>query len=115
MKKLFIVMLAITSLAACNKKEPDTLHLICRTTLSETDPTVKEQYDVTVKFLDDGAILTVDGTEYKLEQDYDNARVSYHRWDPWYNFQIGNRNFGKYALGIPSNEGFARYTKCKEK
>ncbi|MDE6481623.1 MAG: hypothetical protein K2L25_02265 [Alphaproteobacteria bacterium] len=114
MKKLFIVMAAMTCLAACEKKEPDTLHLICRTSLSETDPTVKEQYDVTVKFLDDGAILIVDGVEYALEQGYD-ARVEYYRFDPWYNFQIGNRQFGKYALGIPSNEGFARYTQCEEK
>lgn len=114
MKKLFIIMAAMAGLAACEKKEPDTLHLICRTTLSETDPTVKEQYDVTVKFLDDGAILIVDGVEYELEQDYD-ARVAYHRFDPWYNFQIGNRHFGKYALGIPSEEGFARYTQCEEK
>lgn len=114
MKKLFFVMAAMTCLTACEEKEPDTLHLICRTSLSETDPTVKEQYDVTVKFLDDGAILIVDGVEYALEQEYD-AKVAYHRVDPWYNFQIGNRQLGKYALGIPSNEDFARYTQCEEK
>jgi len=116
MKKiLFVLPVALLALAGCEKKE---VHLICKTgieTSPSTDSNVKESYDINVKFLDDGALLTVDGVEYELEQDYDDARVSYHRFDPWYNLQIGNRQFStKYSVGIPSDEGAARYTACEE-
>ncbi len=78
------------------------------------DPTVKESYDVIVQFLDDGAILTVDGKKYELKQQYD-ARVAFYSVNPWYNLQIGNRDYmTKYSLGIPTNESFARYTSCEE-
>ena len=113
MRKLFFILAIVAGMTACKKKDADTLHFICRTSLSDIDSSVKESYDVTVHFIKDGAILTVDGQEYELEQGND-AGTEYYRWDPWYNFQIGNRMFGKYALGIPSNEGAARYTICEE-
>ena len=115
MKKiLFILPIVLLALTGCEKNE---VHLVCRTgieTKPSTDPNVKESYDVMVKFLDDGALLTVDGVEYELKQNFD-ARVEYSRFDPWFNLQIGNRDSStKYTLGIPSNEGFARYTTCEE-
>ena len=114
MKKLFMLLMSL-SLIAC--AEQDEIHLLCTTNVAtrpSTDPTVKESYDVRVKFLDDGAILTVDGAEYNLKQEYD-ARVSFYSNEPWYNLQIGNRNYAtKYVLGIPTNEGFARCTSCEE-
>lgn len=113
MKKIFFVLAIVVSMAACGKKDSDTLHLTCRTSLSDIDSSVKEQYDVTIRFIKDGAVLTVDGQEYELEQGND-AATEFYRFDPWYNFQIGNRQFGKYALGIPTSEGFARYTICEE-
>ena len=95
----------------------DSVHLLCKTDIAEhpsTDPNVKESYDVLVNFLDDGAILTVDGVEYNLKQQYD-ARVVFYSAEPWYNLQIGNRDYAtKYSLGIPTKEEFARYTFCEE-
>ena len=95
----------------------DDVHLICKTDIARhpsTDSNVKESYDVHVKFLDDGAILNIDGASYALKQEYD-ARVSFYSDNPWYNLQIGNRNYAtKYALGIPTNEPFARYVPCEE-
>ena len=115
MKKiLFVLPIALLALAGCEKNE---VHLLCKTGIEanpSTDPSVKESYDVRVKFLDDGALLTVDGVEYELEQQYE-ARVEYSRSNPWFNLQIGNKKAAtKYSLGIPSNEGFARYTSCEE-
>lgn len=115
MTKLLVLPIILLSLAACT--EQNEVHLLCTTGIAEkpsTDSSVKESYDVRVKFLDDGAMLMVDGNEYELKQVYD-ARVEFYRTDPWYNLQIGNREYStKYALGIPTNEDFARYTSCKE-
>lgn len=106
--------MVLLSLAAYGEDE---IHLLCTTDIAthpSADPTVKESYDVQVKFLDDGAILTVDGKQVPLKQVYD-ARVAFYSMEPWYNLQIGNRDYStKYALGIPTNEDFARYTSCKE-
>lgn len=115
MKKLLVLPLVLLSLVACSEQKE--VHLLCTTDIATTpskDPNVKESYDVRVKFLNDGAILTVDGNEYKLKQEYD-VPVAFYSMEPWYNLQIGNRNYStKYTLGIPTNEGFARYTSCKE-
>lgn len=115
MKKLLVLTIVLLSLSACNEQKE--VHLVCTTDITTTpskDKNVKESYDVVVKFLDDGALLTVDGTEYELKQEYD-VRVAFYRFEPWYNLQIGNRNYPtKYALGIPTNEDFARYTLCEE-
>jgi len=115
MKKLFLLPMVLLSLTAY--AEQDEIHLLCTTDIAthpSSDPKVKESYDVRVTFLEDGAILNIDGAEYNLKQEYD-ARVSFYSNEPWYNLQIGNRNYAtKYALGIPTNEGFARYTSCKE-
>mgnify|MGYP001052995877 FL=1 len=113
MYKLFVALAMLATLSACKQQETKTLHLVCKTTPSETAPSVRPQYDVTVNLLADGATLTIDGQTYDLIQEYD-APVSFYRHDPWYNFQIGNRKYGKYALGIPTNENFARYITCEE-
>lgn len=92
----------------------ETIRLTCKTDLSEHDQNVREQYDVVVTILDDGAVLNIDGKEIPLKQQYD-AKVSYYSVDPWYSLQIGNRDYSaKYALGIPTDEPFARYTLCEE-
>ena len=82
-KLLFILPVVLIALTGCEKNE---VHLICKTgieTQPSTDPNVKEFYEVMVKFLNDGALLTVDGVEYELKQQYD-ARVVYGRFDPWF-------------------------------
>ena len=116
MKKILLLVVILLPFAAM--ADQDTVRLLCKTgieTEPSMDPNVKESYDVVVKFLDDGAILTIDGVDYDLEQEYYDAPVAFYRMDPWYNLQIGNRNHStKYALGIPSNEEFARYTSCEE-
>lgn len=113
MKQLLLLPIILLSVPAM----ADTVHLLCKTDIAErpsTDSNVKEFYDVVVNFLDDGAILTVDGVEYNLKQQYD-ARVAFYSMEPWYNLQIGNRDYAtKYSLGIPTNEDFARYTSCEE-
>lgn len=115
MKKILLVPIILLSMPVM--ADTDNIHLVCKTDIAErpsSDPNVKESYDVRIKFLDDGAILIFDGTEYELKQQYD-ARVSFYRSDPWFNLQIGNRDYTtKYALGIPTNEKFARYTFCEE-
>ncbi len=115
MKKLLLLPIILLSVPAM--ADSDNVHLVCRTdiaTIPSTDPNVKESYDVKIKFLDDGAILTFDGVEYQLKQQYD-VRVAYYSMEPWFNLQIGNRDYStKYALGIPTNENFARYTACEE-
>lgn len=115
MKKLLLLPTVLLTLVACS--EQNEVHLLCTTGIAEnpsTDSGVKESYDVRVKFLDDGAMLMVDGQEYELKQEYD-VQVSFYRTEPWYNLQIGNRNHAtKYSLGIPTNEDFARYTSCEE-
>jgi len=114
MKQLLLI-LPIFALAA-SPVYAETIRLNCKTELSETDPSVKPQYDVTVTILADGAILTIDGQEFTLDQEND-AGISFSRWDPWYRFTIGDRKLApnhKYALGIPTNESFARYTLCEE-
>ena len=116
MKKLLLLPIILLSVPAM--ADADNVHLVCRTNITttpSTDPNVKESYDVKIMFLDDGAILTVDGTEYNLKQQYDDARVAYYSMEPWFNLQIGNRDYPtKYTLGIPTNENFARYTSCEE-
>ena len=105
MKKIILFCGLLLSLVACEKK--DEVHLLCK---SSTD-----SYDVIVRFLNDGAMLTVNGQEYELKQQYD-ARVAYYRFDPWYNFQIGNRDFStKYSLGVLTDNGTPFYTPCEEK
>lgn len=114
-KVLFLLPVLLFCMTACDAT--DVVHLVCKTDIESapsTDMSVKSSYDVVVRFLDDGAVLTVDGVEYTLEQEYD-APVVFYRTNPWYNLQIGNRSMGaKYVLGIPTNEDFARYTICEE-
>ena len=117
MKKIiFCLPVLLCVLTACDRR-PDTVHLICKTGIEQTpsaDTNVKSSYDVIVRFLDDGAVIIVDGVEYLMDQEYD-ARVSFYRTEPWYNLQIGTRNHAtKYSLGIPTNEEFARYTSCEQ-
>lgn len=117
MKKiLFALPIILSMFSACDKQSED-IHLICKTGVEEfpsTDPNVKSSYDVVVRLLDDGAIIFVDGVEYAMKQEYD-ARVSFYSTEPWYRLEIGNRNYAtKYALGIPTDEEFARYTSCEE-
>lgn len=115
MRKVLLLSVVLLSMPAI--ADVDSVHLVCRTdiaTTPSTDSNVKESYDVRIKFLDDGAILTFEGAEYELKQQYD-ARVAYYSMEPWFNLQIGNRDHStKYALGIPTNENFARYTACEE-
>lgn len=115
-KNLIVLPILLSILSACDK-QPETIHLVCKTGIEEfpsKDPNVKSSYDVVVRFLDDGAIMVVDGVEYAMEQEYD-VRVSFFSAEPWYSLQIGNRNHAtKYALGIPTDEEFARYISCEE-
>ena len=61
MYKLFVALAMLATLSACKQQETKTLHLVCKTTPSETAPSVRPQYDVTVNLLADGATLTIDG------------------------------------------------------
>lgn len=104
MKKITVLFGVLLSLGACH--EDKDVRLLCHG--MDTD------YNVVVHFLDDGALLNIDGQEYELKQQYD-ARVAYYRFDPWYNLQIGNRDFAtKYSLGVPGGDGAAKYTSCEE-
>ena len=98
----------------------ETIKLVCKTELSQTDTSVKELYDVTVVIQEDKAILNIDGNEFVLDKDdqgVDEPERAFYRWDPWYRFAINNKYIApeqKYILGIPTEEEFARYTLCEE-
>lgn len=100
MKKLLMV-LPVLVICGCDSNEK--IQLKCNN-ISEP---------VTVTLLKDGAILNIGNQEYALEQQFD-ARVVYSRFDPWYNFQIGNKRFlpeYKYSLGHDV-DGAAQYDGC---
>ena len=106
MKKIMVLFGVLLSLVACHENKE--VHLLCRG--MDMDYNV----NVVVRFLDDGALLNIDGQEYELKQQYD-ARAVYYRFDPWYNLQIGNRDFAtKYSLGVHADDGTAEYTMCEE-
>lgn len=100
MKKI-LMLLPVLVLCGCDGNE--TIKLKCDN-ISEP---------VTVTLLKDGAILNVGDQEYALTQQFE-ARVVYFRFDPWYNFQIGNKDFlpeYKYSLGHDV-DGAAQYDGC---
>ena len=114
MKKLLLILPIFTLFSSSLFAE--TIQLECNTTLSETDNSVKERYDVSVSISDDTAILNIDGNEFTLDIDDQTPDIkAFYRWNPWYRFAIDDPMFEyKYALGIPTDEDFARYTMCQE-
>lgn len=110
MKKICFVIACLVSGVA----SAQTVNLNCYTEHKGLSPETRTQYTVSVEFLEDGAILNVDGKLTFLTQQYD-APVAFYSMNPWYNLQIGNRDYStKYALGVPSNEPFALYLSCDE-
>lgn len=91
-------------------------HLVCRTSLSEHDPNVKESYDVKITEYVNGIVLTIDNESLLLFKRFeDDGTVYYYNETPWYNFRIDDPFMSaKYNLGIPTDEPFARYTACEE-
>ena len=99
MKKICFVIACLVSGVA----SAQTVNLNCYTEHKGLSPETRTQYTVSVEFLEDGAILNVDGKLTFLTQQYD-APVAFYSMNPWYNLQIGNRDYStKYALGVPSN------------
>ena len=116
MKKLLLLPVLFL-MAACGKTGDLPRHLVCKTSLSEYDPNVKESYDVRiVEQNKDSIVLNVDGESVVLIKQLDkDGTVYYYSENPWYNFRIDDPNMQiKYSLGIPTNEPFARYTSCAE-
>lgn len=110
MKKLLFLYAALLP----NIVSAQVVNLKCWTNFPDLKPTTQREYNASVEFLDDGAILTIDDKKITLKQEYD-APVVFYSEDPWYNLQIGNRKYlTKYALGVPSDEDFALYLNCEE-
>ena len=98
MKKLHFLLLAMFLPCA---GFAEVVHLNC------------EGRDVVVDFLDDGALITVDGSRYAFIQEYD-ARAAYYNADPWMRLEIGRRDQPtKYAFGEIVND-IATYKPCQE-
>ncbi len=111
-KTLFFLMVALLGLGACDK-QPDTLRLICEHREPVDIPQRVEFYEVNINFNDKVAVVSGKGEEYELQQQYD-APVAFYRTEPWYNLQIGNREFSnKYTLGISMNDSVV-YIPCHE-
>lgn len=115
MKNIFLILPLL--IFGAIPASAEIVSLTCKTTLSELDPSVKEQYSVLVNIENDYALLNIDGVEFMLQKDYQSPDIiAFYRWEPWYRLAIDDKLISedhKYVLGIPTDEPFARYTICE--
>ncbi|MCL2017190.1 MAG: hypothetical protein FWG80_00235 [Alphaproteobacteria bacterium] len=74
-------------------------------------------FDVSVRMLDNIALLTIDGNEIGLSRDDQaNDYIAFYRFDPWYRLTIDWPQFApqRYMLGIPTDGDSAFYANCEE-